>query len=395
MKTSIDGILYFFILSNPLISLALDGTTIRYYYITLPLVFILLFLRLYQIKKYKIMMLAILFVSAISIGLAIAKGGDYGKINNHLFNYLDCIFLYLLFSLPEKRDDFLKTIKRHNKEMIAMIALINATELYLIVTHRGYSYNYNWGGTFYHGTNSMPHTLAYLMIITVIYTIILSIIERNRIYCLFALVPLYCIFISGVRIALLPTGILLFIIIDVFISKRTKSKFIRFLKALIVCVIFVTLFYDKILSSNMIAKILKRHTTGVVTSGRLEVWVYLFNNFKKSAFNWIFGMGDQTVYTLNTLNPKYHSSIWAHSDFVQILVGKGLFCLVGYIYAIYVFCKSLISPKKYYGILMVIVIVGLAALNGFYSYRESMLGIPAITVLVYLLDEQWFKVSGK
>lgn len=334
-------------------------------------------------------------MSSISVFVAFLYGGDIGKINNHLFNYLDCILLFIYMEKKQNRNKLITFIKLHIQLLITIVYVIETIELLMIITHKGYEYNWNWGGTFFYGTNSMPHTLAYLMVITIVMVIIIIIIKRNVIYAGLAVIPTFCTFISGVRMALLPAGLLVIILIDVVCSSKSKSTIIKLIKAIIILSILFVLFYDQILSSNMMAKILKRQASSL-SAGRTDIWLYLFSFFSRQPDKWFFGIGDQTIYYLNSINPVYHNEIWAHSDFIQILIGKGIICFGFYIYAMMLFLKSLKEYRKnYYPNIIIVLIVSLAALNGFYNYRETMLGIPLFSVCVYLLNNEWFGYENK
>jgi len=395
MKLSVDRCLYFFLFINPLLSLALDGTTVRYFYFTLPIIYVLATTKVLMSKEYRKAAIIMNLISFAAIIAGLLKGGDYGKINNHLFNFLSAMMLMLYISVPKDKSRFLTYVKRHINTLIVICMIIDLVELYMLISRKGYSLKWSWGGYYYRGSNSMPHTMAYLMLCTLFMSVCIIIIKQQVVYMVLAIIPIYCIAVSGVRVVLVPVGAFFVVFLDIIFSKKSKSTFLKFIKAVIILGVLALVFYDQIFSSTMMTKILNRMASSSVTSGRIDIWIYLLEIFANNFKYWILGMGDQNIYYYNSIHPVFHNEIWAHSDLIQVLVGKGILCLICYIYAFKEFIRSGLERKRnYYSLLIYGSVLFLVAFNGFYNYRDMMLAIPFITTTVYLLNNEWFLGSN-
>lgn len=379
--------IFFLILLNPILSIVFDDTNVYYFYIMGPLLFLLLLF--YNCKNRNIVRYSF-FVTActsFSVIFAILFGtsrSDLGKINNHLFSYLDCVLLLLLLS-EDKNIRYFETLIIQKLTAIKFIViLINFIEGFLLITRRGYSYHFSWGGTFFHGTNNMPHTLACLMIVTLFFVCILIRYTEKRRYILGAIIPFLAIFASGARSLLLVSVFPMLLIIDMVFTKKQKSIFFKIMVVLLILIVIAFIFRNEILTSDLWNKILIKQDSGNNSSGRLYMWSDLINRYIHSynPIKYLFGQGDYMTYYYNSVNPLVHVNVWAHNDFLQILVGKGALGLFFYIYAL-VRCGSNIfkNNKNFYKYFILASIILAAIINGFYSYRDIMLVLPFIIVL--------------
>lgn len=392
MKISCKRAIFFLSLINPILSLVFDNTSVYYFYIMGPVIFLLLLYHNCKTCVYTRVSLYVTIVTFISVLLAIAYGvsrSGIGKINNHLFNFLDAVLLMLMLSHDDNIDYFRGLFK--SKIFLAKLIVIitNIVELFLLITRRGYEYHYSWGGTFFHGTNSMPHTLAYLMQAIIVLDCLIIQYSGKKWFGLFCIIPFYTIFESGSRTSLVLSIFLLLVIIDLVFTQKQKSVVLKLLFVVIFAGVFLFVFRDKILTSDMINKILLRQSSGNDTAGRTYIWTNLMHEYLTSynPLKYFFGQGDYMTYYYNLANPDVNVNVWAHNDFLQILIGKGMAGFLFYLYAMIKCFKNIIvknrSVYKYAPICMVV----LAALvNGFYSYRDLMLSLPFIVILSRYYD---------
>jgi len=396
IKISMYRILFLILIINPIFSLVFDGTTIYYHYIMLPIVYLLLGFMFFR-KKQNAMHFFIISACVVVITMfAILLGADKGKLNNHLFNYLDMILLCIFFAGSDNLEKFKAYVNQHVKMIFGCVLIINIVETYLLVTKAGYQYQYSWGGTFFHGTSSMPHTLSYLMLTTVIYTIGLVLVTNRSWYAVFSLIPLYCIFESGARVSLVLAAVLGLILFDLVFSKKTKSTLLKWVKAGVIISICAYALRDQIVSSDLFAKILKRNASGNSSSGRLILWLDLLSRYFNTPSRWVLGFGDDKVYYYANLNTAVGVSIWAHNDFVQILFGKGIVGLLCYLSGVVSYIKTLFKRNgNYYSFLLMAFYFIASLVNGFYSYKDISLAIPFVFMINDLLSNRKKEVERK
>lgn len=379
----LNNCLFMLLVINPILSLILDNTKVYYHYITLPLIFVILFI-LYFRKLTKIKIIHLSFIVAIFIGLImnLMENADIGKINNHFFNFLDFVLICFYFSDKDNLklyDSFL-----HRKKYILSILLvtINVVEFYLFITKKGFMVNWSWGGNFFVGTSSHPHILAYLMLVAIVLSLYMNLKNSNKLYLLYSIIPFLLIFESGARVALIMACFLGIIFSDLLFSNKTSSRALKLLKLVFVCIILFIIFEDKIMSSDLMNKVAKRQNSGNSSAGRLSLWKYLFDLYFKTPIKWFFGFGDDKVYYYSYLIPNVHVKIWAHSDYVQVLFGKGIVGIALYVSAIYKFVATNIKENgNLYSYLIIGVFFVGSFLNGFYNYRDIMLAVPYMMLL--------------
>ena len=387
LKLTWRNILFFLILLNPVCALFLDNF-VYYSYVIEPLFMILLLVnssnRGLYISRRNMLVLLVTFLSVI---YAISIGSPLGKIYIHLFCYLDTIYMFYYFSRRDNADSFYVYLQNHTFAIKTIVILANIVELYMIITRKGYVNRFHWGGNFFQGTSSMPHTLSYLMLIVVALVIILLMIEKKRIYVLGAIVPLYAIFISGARITLILAVPFLVMIIDLCLTRKQKSVVVKILVALIVVSVGLFLLRNRIMSSNLWTKLMVRSGSSYeVTAGRTEIWFGLIRGYfnDMNTISKVIGAGDDKTYYFNAINPTVLHEVWAHNDFLQILIGKGILGLFAYTVAMISFFRAIIKNHRSLFTWMIIgLIFAAAALNGFYSYRDTALGVPLFAIIGY------------
>lgn len=133
---------------------------------------------------------------------------------------------------------------------------------------------------------------------------------------------------------------------------------------------------------------------GTITSGRSVFWVYDMNAFFDLSFWQQFvGNGFDFVYNINL---KYaNQALWAHNDFINILMNFGYIGLVLYFYVFRKFSKKALEKNKIKRIQkysFYFIWFFNAFFNMVYTYTIATLAIPfimyAITNEYHMYDEE-------
>lgn len=171
------------------------------------------------------------------------------------------------------------------------------------------------------------------------------------------------------------------IIVDLVFTKKQKQIFVKIIVFSGLCALGLFLLKDKIVQSDLFIKIVARHNSGNSSAGRLYIWRDLIDKYihNSSIVQYLTGQGDYMVYRYNVINPLVNVEVWAHNDFLQILVGKGLIGVLLYISSgIKCFYNVVKQNKSLYSIFFILMIALAAMINGFYNYKDLSLQIPII-----------------
>lgn len=383
-KIPYSNILFLLLAINPILSLIFDSTKVYYYYAMGPLIAFLLISMFLKDSEYSKQCKIIVGSFAASILLAIFYATSLGKIHNHMFNYLNTVLLFLYCLNDKNIEEFKQFFVNKIKLIKLSIIFINIVEAYYIISRKGYEVEFNWGGTFFKGTSGMPHTLSYLMLAVIIISICIILVEGKWHFAIATIIPFYALFESGARVTLLATGIFALILVDILFFKNQKNNKRNLLIALVVVVVAAFFLKDVIIESNLWKKTMLRIKEGNFTAGRFSMWGDLLYHYvhDSNIFQYFLGQGDDKTYYYNYLNSYVNVSVWAHNDFIQILVGKGLLGLGIYLYFGYMYVKKLFKRNGSYKTFLILgAILILAILNGFYSYRDISLVIPFIFIM--------------
>lgn len=377
--------LYFLLIMNTLLSLIFDSTKIYYFYILGPIIAIILTLLICKNKKNMIVvfiMYILLLFNVLNAWAANASLSDFGKINNHFFNYIDTILLFLYFSKDNHIREFWEYALVKKMLLKAIILITILVETFYLITGKGYQLRWNWGiGNFFKGTSNSEHTLSYLMIVILIYIAFLIVVDGKKKIAILSLIPLYAIFESGARATLVLVIFPLMIIIDLVFTRKQKQIFVKIIVFSGLCALILFFLKDKILQSDLFIKIVARNNSGNNSAGRLYIWSDLSNKYmhNSSILQYLIGQGDYMVYKYNTINPLVNVEVWAHNDFLQILVGKGLIGILLYVSSgIKCFYNVIKENKSLYSVFLMLMVVLAAMINGFYNYKDLSLQIPII-----------------
>lgn len=239
------------------------------------------------------------------------------------------------------------------------------------------SYTQVWGGgTYFASFTGDPFRLCPTAFYILALILMVMMIEKNRKMFWFSIIPMFCFFSSGSRTYLL-VGLLLFLIVwyKFFYNKH------MFCLSLLPLVLLFLVF---LVNSSMMQKIAATSYSsnsyfdlwGTVTSGRSIFWEADINAFRNgSLWNKLLGFGFNFVYEVN--KTAIGAKIWAHNDFIQLLLTYGVLGILLYLKVIYsLFRRRLwkMSEKKWVVYLVFFIWFFTANMNMFYTYLCTVLG---------------------
>lgn len=299
-------------------------------------------------------------------------------------------FLYLIVTLLVieilKNDDNLKlfysALLRSKHVIFFTVVIINSILLILLITKIGY--RSGWGGEYYFvGLSNTAHTLASACCLTFALVVLYNkLFNKSYILSIMSLITMWALFQSGARTFLLPAGIYCVFIINTLFKRRKLRFFIYGVAAI--------LFTTVLLKSNMLEKFTFSGNAdaadfwGGITSGRSVFWIVDLNAFKSfSIYEMIFGKSFSSVYSINYEHTRMF--IWAHNDFIHILLGTGIIGLSLYV-------SKLINLFRYWShfignklelALCILYIIVPASINGYFPYQHYVYSTMFFYMIFY------------
>ena len=300
---------------------------------------------------------------------------------NDIF-YLPYLIIYFEYIIYNKQD-MLTGLKRNMNFIKTLIYLW--TGLVLISIFLPNSYGSEWGdGRYFQSFAGSPFRLGPAALFIMVLVLAVMILENRRKFIVWAIVPMFCFFSGGSRIYF-GIGVLLFIIVW-YKFFYDKTKF--WMSLIPIAVLGILLFFQSSIWDKVIATSYTEDSYfdfwGTVTSSRSIFWIADINAFNDlKVFNRIVGNGFNFVYDVNYQAVK--SRIWAHNDFIQVLMTYGYVGLIVYIYSVYRLFKNMTRVERHSKVLLCIVFaIWLlnAFFNMFYTYFCSMLCFPILMILL-------------
>ena len=346
----------------------------------LGFVIILIVLLLY-IKNAKKKEIMVLFLSGglVLINLLMSSI-DRGQSINDAIYWMIVILLLMKIANPYVRDKLIKELFHCKKLIKVVVTLNNIVVIYSSLTPSGYSTA--WGGTFFRGFAYSEHSLSCACCISLALTLV-SIKDYKNVFIKMAwLIPCsVAILQSGAR-----TYIVSLAVIWYFFYRYCIEKFSAKLLILPIFIIVASYF---ILNSGFLEKMTTSATNEysslnpieAFTNGRTAFWVIdLHAYFEGNFLNKLVGNGFDYVYYIN--KTRYGLQIWAHNDFVNVLLCNGIIGIWVYFYSYFcVFRESWRNMKKLDAILLSLFLLIIALINGLFVYQHYLYSF----VIMYLL----------
>lgn len=318
-----------------------------------------------------------LIIAIFSYNLIITKGKLYNI--NELF-YFPFTMLYIIYLMKDKSliEEYLKNDKRYVNFILMVWTILVIISIFIPS-----SWPYEWGSEKYFGSycKSVFRLAPTALFIGTLAICCMNVYHEKK-YFIYGLIPLFCFLMGGSRTYMI-VGLLLFVMAWYYYANSKKM--------FIMTIIPVTLILGVlILNSSMMDKFNAVTYTknsyfdfwGTITSGRSIFWKADLEAFKDSAVvNKLFGNGFNYIYDVNY--KAFRGLVWAHNDFIQILISHGLILLVIYI-SIMIKAFEINANKKdrIPEFLAIGIWIFNAFFNMFYTYFCAVLCLPFILLII-------------
>ena len=381
MRVRIVDIYYYIILLFPITTLFqgyLDAIN--------RVMFVFLFMSLIALLTKRVKKKTLYVIIAMAINYLYSLAVTSGKPDNlnDLFYFPFAIVFLLYMSDSEAQ---LQTFLERNKRVVSFV--LNTWSILVFVSFfLPSSYTVEWGGARYFGSYCQT---VFRLAPTCIFIMTLAFCAMNfyesRRYFFYTLLPMVSIYMGGSRTYLL-VGMALFMVIWYYYVSSKKIFLLSAvpLAGILIFTVSISAMADKISathsSSNVLTDIL-----AALSSGRTVFWWAEIEAFLASGvIEKLFGHGFNYVYDVNQQAVK--ARIWAHNDFLQVLLSNGLVGLGLYLFSVRKMLQGLkLRGRK--GIEKLIPLIGCfsvwfinAMFNMFLSYFCSILAFP---FLVYAI----------
>ncbi|GAB6168212.1 hypothetical protein JCM1393_06720 [Clostridium carnis] len=303
---------------------------------------------------------------------------------NELMLYCDFI-LIIIYSVTNKGINLLKEILFQYKNAIYITCLIILL-IFLFSFLSGTGWIYLWEGKQFIGVISFPHDACYFFAGMQGYFIFFYFTLKktsNKVIC-FAANTIFFIFalLTNARTPFIVSAFLFLY----FIYKVTYKKYmiIYFIITIPIGLLLIAILFNKIkiefiYNLPIINKFFVTMSRGDITSSRDIMWeniLYIYD-MSFTTFNKFIGKG--TFFTQSINKVLTGNLLWAHNDFLEILVGIGYYGMALYILAITFMIKKV--KNIFWGIVLILA----AFFNGVFVYRKIIVFIP---IIVYVLTFQ-------
>lgn len=284
-----------------------------------------------------------------------------------LINFNDAFYLSfwtIFLCYFAKRHNYIENyIITHEKVFAYIIGLSTVLLLLFIVTDQSYAY---FG----------RHRLASGAFLLITESLLLFQLTANNKYLIPVFICSYTIFNSTSRTYL----IMLLVLLVVFYYRWLSNKFFFFISIFPLLI----LFYFLVINSDMAQyfeykQVGNFDTLGSITSGRTVFWEADLRLFQAgSTVEKLFGHGFNAVYYANA---AVIALIYAHNDFLNVVLSTGITGLMIYISAFLYFLNT-VSRYAHVSITLLIVIACLFMFNAFFNGQYNY---PAATIsMLYL-----------
>lgn len=382
-KLNLNDMIFFIILIFPL-STILQGITIFNNINKILIALMLLCLLLKNMKKKMhrmdfVVIFLTFFLYILSFCYTKAK---FDSIND-IFYFGFWILFYLY--LKNNYKFFIEKIYNNKKMVISLIFIWNMVVFVSFFVST--SYTTKWGdGTYFKSFSNGEHRFASSCLFIIALSWLISQKEKKFKYMIFSLIPFVSIYLSGTRTYL---GVILIYAVCIYymLCKKKITFFVTLIPIVLILIftISVTPMGEKFKSTNTEGY---WGYWGTITNGRSVFWgadIKAF--FGLDIFKQLTGNGYNFVYDVN--EKAINARIWAHNDFINLIMGYGYIGLYLYLYVFLDFSRKILNEYKVnkiikYGYYFIWFFN--AMFNMVYTYMCSVLSLPFILYSMCYLD---------
>lgn len=297
------------------------------------------------------------------------------------------ILLLMKLANEEFRSLLLKSLLE-SKDFIKFVLILNNIVVLLSFTQTS-SYSSSWGGRYFKGFAFSEHSLACAACITLVLTLLIIKDYKNTLIKMIWMIPCsFAILETGARSYIISLVVIWFFLYRFCIDKITT-------KALLVPVIIIAAVY-MIQNSGFMEKMNYTATNSYVSdnvlesfsNGRSAFWLIDLQAYFESSFiNKIIGNGFDYVYFIN--KTRYGIGVWAHNDFINVLLCNGLLGFSVYCMPyLRLFLTSYRSMRFIDFIFVNVFILSIAFINGLFVYQHYLYSFVLLYIIVEYFSNQ-------
>lgn len=302
-------------------------------------------------------------------------------VMHYIFNFNDegitkYLLVTVLFFIYFREDDNKKSLRKvvdSNTKIIGIMLLVsNIIMIIFCLCKNGYMQI--WEGKYYIGPFSNPHTTTYYLIVLMTLATILRKKNNNIINNIFLIVPLLLSFITGARVPFL--GVVILFIYNYYLDYKNKKNLFKYETIIFISMVIILtiLLLCKLIEIPVLNKIIDTIKDGNFTNSRNHIWrVNLLVFSESNIFRMLFGYG--AAYSFEISQYYLNARVWAHNDFIQILISYGV---VGLAIYIYILVDFFVKNKS---IFIIILLLFLAIVNGMFTYDVFVMCLPLLAII--------------
>ncbi|MBE5881054.1 MAG: hypothetical protein E7289_01900 [Lachnospiraceae bacterium] len=311
---------------------------------------------------------------AVLFGVSVLVSEDL-KYNLESYIYwMTTLFLLHKLTRASASEMLLEAFAKNRFIVKLLLWLYTACNTLFLFIPECYESYWGWGGRgYFQGYASTPHTLASASCLFITLACLYLLLQGLDVVVLIGLlVSLLSVFQSGARVFLISAVCI--VLVASYILFRNIQYRLAFW-----CVggaAFVVMF----LKSGMMDKftaVISNKTTDVLaafTNARSTIWAIDLREFgKASLIQKIIGHGFDYVPKINQM--YYGDPIWAHNDFVQLLLSVGVLGLAIYLLSIADVVAKMKCSSFFVKFFFVIYIMLPAFMNGLYIYQHLVYSV--------------------
>lgn len=320
-----------------------------------------------RIRKSDFMIIVISFVFLL-INVILIEG----RLNTAV---LDTTYFVLLMEIYNEN----KFIEKYTATLASKCRILTISSLiYLFVLlmtiRRGDAFSTEWSSFTLKGPYSIPHILAYELLVLASMNISMFQINGKKINIVIGIVFLCCILVTAVRGAILAETVLLAFY---FYKVGFKKKYI-FIFCGVILLLYSTI--NTTIYNYLWAPLMKKNSfaisSGSLDNGRINIWRASVASFvqKDGIIKWFFGIGYSNLLSGNKRN--IGMAIQAHNDFLTVPICFGL------VFFVTLFIRGFVKLVKGKNIVWALLFFSLlAGFNGMVLYMPMVIGCINIIVL--------------
>lgn len=317
-----------------------------------------------------------------------ASSENIGR-NSNDYIYFATAALWLLFMTSSRRCQLFYAAAKRNSKLTNIILVISYVAVLIpLLTKSGFAYQ--WGSTpYFIGFAGTQHAMASSMCLITAVFLFFSLGKNFSWWNLAVLMfGAYIVLETGARTFIIPIAILVFYYIKHNIKNLNIKVFVYAIG--VVGAIYMVQHSSMLDKFNFVSSggNMAANAVDGFTSGRSLFWSVDLKAFVTgNIIHVLFGRGFDYIYGLNAR--MVNLEIWAHNDFIHLLLGGGLLAFGVYVYIIWRFFKKiLVNQRKIDKLMAVVYLLFPAIINGFLMYQHLLLSMMIFCLCYIRIDRE-------